>query len=403
MRKRIPTKHPKTTARIIKTMSQKGGNPRSRSADKARLALPPGIRRSKSGRVYSERRKNRSDTPAERKRHLQATKTTISRGTQARAQTKQAESQKKTVAIQKRTPPHTSKYYSIDEQNARVSKEMSSFSDYKPGSKTREYQSVVDAAAKKVNAHKKRVDPMYHAKIDTAFDTYARKLAELYNEESRIGASVPSVLIAGPSNFPVRKKQKQIERFERNYKKRGELEKYFEKILSIGFGGIRSDDKDAAAKIQKKLQGREEQQEWMKKINAYYRKHGTARGAPGVTEEQAAKIDQSIAEGYGWEKQPFAGYTLKNNYAEIRRLQGRVTELERKKSREYQGWSFAGGEVVMNKEANRLQILFEGKPEESTRAKLKQNGFRWAPSSKAWQRQLTTNAIHAAKRVLNTP
>lgn len=30
-----------------------------------------------------------------------------------------------------------------------------------------------------------------------------------------------------------------------------------------------------------------------------------------------------------------------------------------------------------NKEKNRLEITFEGIPEESTRDKLKANGFRW--------------------------
>jgi len=53
------------------------------------------------------------------------------------------------------------------------------------------------------------VDPMYHEKIDHLLDTYARKLAENMNQGFAIDARVPSVLIAGPSNFPVGKKEKQ--------------------------------------------------------------------------------------------------------------------------------------------------------------------------------------------------
>ena len=60
---------------------------------------------------------------------------------------------------------------------------------------------------------------------------------------------------------------------------------------------------------------------------------------------------------------------------------------------------FDGGEIVRNLEADRLQILFDEKPDEATRAKLKQNGFRWSPTNSAWQRKLTPNAEIAARRV----
>ena len=52
-------------------------------------------------------------------------------------------------------------------------------------------------------------------------------------------------------------------------------------------------------------------------------------------------------------------------------------------------------------EQNRLQILFDGKPDEETRAALKSNGFRWSPKNQAWQRQLTRNAEYAARQVLD--
>lgn len=32
---------------------------------------------------------------------------------------------------------------------------------------------------------------------------------------------------------------------------------------------------------------------------------------------------------------------------------------------------------------------------------LKSSGFRWSPKNKAWQRQLTSNALGAAKRLLD--
>ena len=101
------------------------------------------------------------------------------------------------------------KYYPINETAARRAKEMNSFSDYREGSATAEYRAMVDKAAAVAEHQKARVDPMYHEKIDHLLDTYARKLAENMNQGFAIDARVPSVMIAGPANFPVRQKEKQ--------------------------------------------------------------------------------------------------------------------------------------------------------------------------------------------------
>ena len=67
---------------------------------------------------------------------------------------------------------------------------------------------MVDEAVEIAERQKKRVDPMHHEKIDRLLDTYCRKLAANMNHHNEIMARVPSVMIAGPSNFPVRKKEK---------------------------------------------------------------------------------------------------------------------------------------------------------------------------------------------------
>ena len=53
----------------------------------------------------------------------------------------------------------------------------------------------------------------------------------------------------------------------------------------------------------------------------------------------------------------------------------------------------------MNMEDNRIQIFFDEKPEEDTRQELKSNGFKWAPSKNAWQRQLNENGIRALRYI----
>ena len=152
---------------------------------------------------------------------------------------------------------HTINYYPINEGAARRAKEMNSFSDYKEGSATAEYRAMVDKTAAIAEKQKSRVDPMYHEKIDHLLDTYARKLAENMNQGFAIDARVPSVLIAGPSNFPVGKKEKQNRARDSNMEEWRHIQGLLDKIRSTGMGGISADDPAAIEKLQKKLDGLE--------------------------------------------------------------------------------------------------------------------------------------------------
>lgn len=69
-------------------------------------------------------------------------------------------------------------YYPIDEEAARQAKEANSFSDYLPGSATKNYRQSIDAATKIAERQKSQVDESFHEKIDGLLDKYARKLAE---------------------------------------------------------------------------------------------------------------------------------------------------------------------------------------------------------------------------------
>ena len=152
----------------------------------------------------------------------------------------------------------------------------------------------------------------------------------------------------------------------------------------------------SAEKISTELQKCVELQATMKEVNAYWRKHGTCVGAPGITEVQAAKLDDKIATtNRSWERQPFASYDLTNNNSQIKRLEQKLAEA----SRGFSGWEFNSGRAEANTDMNRLQLFFDEKPAEQQRTQLKANGFKWAPSQDAWQRQLTDNAIYAAGRL----
>ena len=301
------------------------------------------------------------------------------------------------TAAQEETP--AVRYYAINETAARRAKDANSFYDYKPGSATAEYRQYVDEAAELAARQKKRVDPMYHEKIDSLLDTYARKLAANMNKGYEIAGRVPSILIAGGSNFPVRKKEKQNAAHDRNMEEWQEIQGLLDKIRSTGMGGISADDPQAVKKLQSKLEGLEKSQETMKAVNAYYRKNKTLDGCPHLSPENIEKLKASMNNGYHLEGKPYPTWALSNNSAEIRRVKSRIADLSKKQEVGYVGWEFAGGRVEANTEANRLQIFFDEKPDEATRAELKSNGFRWSPTAEAWQRQLTDNAYFAANYI----
>ena len=302
-------------------------------------------------------------------------------------------------AAQTSTPEPTETtvtYYPINENAARRAKEAISFSDYKPGSATAEYRHYVDEAAEIAARQKKRVDPSFHEKIDGLLDAYARKLAANMNKGYEITTRVPSIMIAGGSNFPVRKKEKQNAAADKNMEEYREIQGLLDKIRSTGMGGISADDPNAVSKLESKLAKLEQAQETMKAVNAYYRKHKTLDGCPHLSPEQIEKLKASMSGSYRANPKPFESYQLSNNNAEIRRLKNRITALTRRKELGYVGWEFDGGRVEANTADNRLQIFFDEKPDKEIREELKGNGFRYAPSTEAWQRQLNDNAIYAA-------
>ena len=100
-------------------------------------------------------------------------------------------------------------YYPINETSARIAHEMMSMRDYEDGSRTAEYRQYADKAydlAERIEKAKPRqADRAW--KIATA---YARRMATYFDTDSRIGMMCPSVMISGASNFPVKKKERQV-------------------------------------------------------------------------------------------------------------------------------------------------------------------------------------------------
>ena len=291
-------------------------------------------------------------------------------------------------------------YYTINEEAARTANDLNSHYTYREGSATASYRRQVDEATELAERQKKRVDPMYHEKIDRLLEIYCRKLAENMNASYSIEACCPSILISGGGNFPVRKKEKQNAARDRNLEEWNYIQGLLDKIRSVGTGGISSDDPQAVEKLEAKLATLEKHQEMMKAANAAIRMKDPAKGDAklaelGYTPEDIAKLRAPDFCG----RIGYPAYALQNNNANIRRIRGRIAELKKRTESTPEGWEFDGGRVVVNTAENRLQIIFDGKPNADVRTELKGEGFRWAPSQGAWQRQLTDNAMRAARRL----
>lgn len=297
-------------------------------------------------------------------------------------------------------PGPSPKYYPINEDAARRAKNMMSFSDYVAGSATWDYRLQVDKASMVAHRQKLRTDPIYHEKIDGLLDAYARRLASNLNDGYRISGMCPSILIAGGSNFPVRKKERQNAASDRNMAEWKEIVGLISRIRSVGTGGISSDEPQAIEKLKLKLEKLEKHQELMKAANAAIRMKDRDKGDAkleglGYTPDEITELRAPDFCG----RVGYPAFELSNNLANIKRIRERIASLEKMKEAPPEGWTFDGGQVVVNTEENRVQLIYDEKPDPDTRARLKANGFRWAPSQGAWQRQLSAAGMSAARDV----
>ena len=159
---------------------------------------------------------------------------------------------------------------------------------------------------------------------------------------------------------------------------------------------IFSDDPQALSKLEQKLAALKDRQEFMRAANKCLRKKDR---------EGFLKLDFASAELWTrllnpeWGGVGFAAYSLSNNNANIRRTQKRIAVLKALTETIALHVEINGVRIFENREANRLQLFFEGKPEAEVIKQLKQHGFRWCRSELAWQRHISNNAFYWARQI----
>ncbi len=298
----------------------------------------------------------------------------------------------------------------INENLARRAKENMSFSNYKEGSATAEFNATVAEVAAKIETAKARVSPKAQERLDNLLSRYMSKYAKWTNAKNANGASHVSVMVSGPANYNMRAHEKHLRREGKLWEEYEWFKNIDHHISRIVRGDkiIKTGASDEIEKLEKKVANLVKLQEDMKAVNKILRNKRLT---------DAEKVKQIISIGFseGASQDLLAGdfagrvgfpsYALKNNNANIRRYKQRLekakklAEVAESTPTEERTTEVNGIKIFDNIESNRLQIFFPDKPSAEVRTQLKKNGFRWAPSIGAWQSYRSERANAIAQEV----
>lgn len=167
-----------------------------------------------------------------------------------------------------------------------------------------------------------------------------------------------------------------VHKLDKSFETSKKADYYEQKAESVGTSGISSDDPDAIVKLKEKLAGLEAKREEYKALNKKHKSEG---------------------------KDILPGFYLTNLGGNIRSTKQRIEQLTAKANMETKPDIIGDGFILReNKEDNRIQFIFNGKPSDEVRNTLKCSGFRWSPTSGAWQTFLTNRGRYQATRVMES-
>ncbi len=230
-------------------------------------------------------------------------------------------------------------------------------------------------------------------KLDAAFARYRAGYCSRYRAWLSSHSRCISWMITGPSNFPTRRAQKWN---DAAHNRLGEAVGYRERVKRAILRELRPDlrpimagDADAIERLAVELAYLERNQMRMKKANVAILKHAKA----GIEVQTLALVELGFSPDRAAEllnpphgrEVGFAFFRLKNNGASVRRVRQRLEHLEKMHALPVQKAQGEGVTVEVDPPANRVRLLFDGKPDADTRDRLKSCGFRWTPTLGAWQ------------------
>ncbi|EQC0678400.1 hypothetical protein [Listeria seeligeri] len=225
------------------------------------------------------------------------------------------------------------------------------------------------------------------------------KLKEMIkdNYHSYLNATtMPSILIAGASNYNVKKNQREMERqrtildtyniklekFISNTKKmiaakKTENEKYQELIDWIHYNC----EKIKAAKMEND------------RLLPFYKKSFSDSLIRKIKKSNTEQL-KVLREGFISEKMD-AFYTKRHSIHKLLAEGVDTSQTNNYINEKISKLHIDGAVIKQNKEIDRLQIIFNEIPSHEVRTLLKRFSFKWSPNNNAWQRKLTLNAVNA--------
>lgn len=254
------------------------------------------------------------------------------------------------------------------------------------------------------------IEKEYHEEYISKYRDWVR---ELFSKHSRI----LSAMITGPARFPTRRNEKANSAYDTAYEKFNEWRENFKKRTL----------KRMEAKLTPEQRA---DREWIPIKQDIFRTASTLLGIDLKKPEyrgysrtcfvtNLASRMETLAKNGNVEMLRRASEYIKSLNAQFKEKGAKeiftsrhkfwkyVEEAEAKQKAQEERANmedveieFDGGTVVKNFAENRLQILFDSKPDRATIDNLKNNGFRWSPSNMAWQRFLNTNGYYACARVV---
>ena len=301
----------------------------------------------------------------------------------------------------------------INESLAKRAKENMGHSSYNEGSATSEYNermASVKATAEKAKARCNKEESK--ERIDRLVSRYAVAYANWMNKYNSNGAGHVSVMVAGPANYNMRAHEKFLAKEGKLWAEYDELKDIEYKISAVVAGDkiIKTGDADAIERLTEKIANLEKAQEMMKSANKIVKSKkltDTEKVEQLITLGLKEKHANELLEGDFCGRLGFASYALTNNNANIRTAKQRLEKLQKlaeiaeSTPQEERTTDINGIQIIDNIEANRIQIIFEGKPDADIRTELKSNGFRWAPSNGAWQAFRSDRAMNKAKEIVS--
>lgn len=249
----------------------------------------------------------------------------------------------------------------------------------------------IDRHVNWLNAEAERLESICSNDIQRAWlaDQLVTFKARYLSHAERITAArsnCMSTMIAGPANFPVRRAEKANASLHRRHE---EHEKWVDKACRYIEKGIAA-RKSAEEVEQEKMTGikrmiQDSFDGQLFKANLYGRLATFAKNNPDSLVQDALAYLKELQDKHHAGK----GFTPRHK---IWRLKGTAPQETARET-------INGIEIVRNAEIDRVQIFFDGKPDEDIRSALRASGWRWSPRNGAWQRKNTDNAYFAAKNI----